>query len=350
VTATPSSRRQADEPDVSVIVLTINGQERLPVCLGALHNSGLAVQVVLVDNGSTDSTVDRARGSWPDVDVISNAVNEGFAGGCNQGAEVARGRYLLFLNDDALVGPSTLLELVRAADADAIGAVWQPPILSADGLRWDSAGSMFTGAGLLWHDAADLMVADAPRGDRRIFAAKGACLLVRRSSFEEVGGFDASFFAYYEETDLCWRLALRGHAIRLVAAAAPVLHVGGVTAGGLFDVTELDFMFFRNRLTSILTLPGPRTLASVLPLHLGAIGGLLLVALMTGHHARARGIWQAVLWVPRHRRLLSARRRRIQSTRLATDDEVFAGVTQAPPLRAVAAAAWGYLGNRSSAV
>lgn len=331
-------------PDISVVIPVINGEGRLPACLEALRGTRARIEVVLVDNGSSDDSVDTARAAWPGVVVVSNPTNEGFAPACNQGARAAAGRYLLFLNDDALVGLSTLDDLLAAADRDEVAAAWQPPLVSADGLVWDSAGSRLTPVGLLWHEPAGKPVTSAPLQAARVFASKGACMLVRTSNFWEVGGFDASYFAYFEETDLCWRLALRGYTCWLVDAA-PVRHVGGATATRLFTPGELDYMFFRNRLTSVLTLPGPRTLATMVPLHLLAVAGLIVVAMLTGHAERARGVMRAVAWVPAHRRELWERRRAEQRARTVGDDAVFRGVTTRPKLRALAAAGLGYLGN-----
>lgn len=335
-------------PDISIIVPVIDGETRVAACLAALWGTRAALEVVLVDNGSTDATVAAATAVWPDLVVVSNPENRGFAPACNQGAAAATGRYLLFLNDDAIVSSNTLDELLAVAEVDLTCAVWQPPLLDDTSTRWDSAGSMFTRAGLLWHHPAGQTVASNPRPAMRVFAAKGACMLVRTDDFTAVGGFDDSFFAYFEETDLCWRLALLGRQCRL-ADAAPVRHVGGVTARRIFSPGELDFMFFRNRLISLLTLPSARTLTMILPLHLTAVFGLLVAALATGQRERARGIGRAITWVPRHRRELTARRRHWQSVRTVDDAAVFDGLWAAPTLRELASAGLGYLGKTGTA-
>lgn len=331
--------------EVSVIILTINGRSRLPACLNGLAANDVDMQVVLVDNGSTDDSIEVATHLRADITALRNATNTGFAAACNQGARAGRGRYLLFLNDDAVVAPSTIRDLLRFAADDQRGAAWQPPLVSADGLRWDSAGSMFTPSGVLWHEPAGQPFDASPRASTRVFATKGACMLVRTSSFWEVGGFDESFFAYFEETDLCWRLALRNYVCRFVSTA-PVRHVGGATSGRLFSAGELDLMFFRNRLTSVVTLPAGATLAKVLPLHTLMIVSLAAIALITGRPERARGILRACAHSVTHWKSLRARRRAEQAARLVGDRAVFADVVVKPRARDLASAGLSYLKNR----
>lgn len=122
-----------------------------------------------------------------------------------------------------------------------------------------------------------------------MFSVKGACMLVRRDDFVTVGGFDEGFFAYFEETDLCWRLQLAGRRVRYVPAA-PAYHAAGSTTTRLFDPGRIDELSFRNRVVSIVKNAGPGTLVRVLPVHLFLCVLTAGAFLVRGRPASARAV------------------------------------------------------------
>ncbi|HXY27767.1 MAG TPA: glycosyltransferase, partial [Acidimicrobiales bacterium] len=230
----PSARVAGEMPRVSVVIPCFDRAALTLRCLESLgaHTDPGAYDVILVDNGSTDATVELAGSQSESFRVVRNDHNTGFGPACNQGAALARGQYVLFLNNDTEVLPGWLEPLVAALDEDEdLGAV-QPKLLYPDGRLNDAGGLVFAGGAPWVYGKGHPDPAD-PRFDCRRAPdyASGACLLVRRAAFEEVGGFDDRYApAYFEDTDLSFALRDRGWSV-LYEPASTVVHVEGGTAG-----------------------------------------------------------------------------------------------------------------------
>ena len=202
----------AGEPEVSVVMLLYGGWELARRAIAALaENTEPSFELVLVDNASPDDTLQRVEAYVDGATIVRNSVNRGFGEGSNQGAEAARGRFLCFLNSDAIVQPDWLPPLLERLEQPGVGAA-VPMFLNENGSVQE--------AGL--RDRLDRPRARR-RGRRRRSATSGtasrgrwttgprpACV-VPRALFLEVGGFDDAFSpAYYEDSDLCFRLHERG--------------------------------------------------------------------------------------------------------------------------------------------
>ena len=219
-------------PDVTVVMLTYNRWDLTREALRLLAEATEPrYEVVIVDNASTDGTLDeleRVSGAR----ILRNPRNLGFGPANNQGAAMARGRYLLLLNSDAWVRPGWLQPLIDVARADPSVAAVAPKLLYPDG-RLQEAGS------IIWRDArvrqyGDGDVPNRPEYNfrRTVDYASAACLLVRRSAFISVGGFDPKFAPVYcEDVDLC--LALAAGPGRVVYQPRSVVeHVRGASSTG----------------------------------------------------------------------------------------------------------------------
>ncbi len=230
-------------PDISVVMVTFNRWDLTRQALTLLAElTPPSYEVVIVDNASTDGTAD-ALGAVEGALVLRNTRNLGFGPANNQGAAMARGRYLLLLNSDAWVRPGWLEPLVEVADADPGIAAVAPRLLYPDG-RLQEAGS------IIWRDGRVRQYGDGdlPNRSQYLFRrtvdyASAACLLVRRSAFVGVGGFDPRFAPmYYEDVDLCLALAAAGG--RTVYQPRSVVeHVRGGSGGGAVQSERLE----RNR-------------------------------------------------------------------------------------------------------
>jgi GT2 family glycosyltransferase len=312
--------RAAKAPTVSVVIPNLEGEYLLAKCLGSLKartDAGRRPDVVVVDNGSKDSSVSVARRTLPSVRTIRNDVNAGFAEACNQGARASAADYVLFMNSDVVLTADCLSDLVAYADADPDGAAWQPKLLREDG-SLDSAGSFFTRTGFLWHEGIGETGLDRFDSARDVFALKGACLLVRRSTFLEVGGFDRDFFAYFEDSDLCWRLLVSGSSVRFVPACCAIHHVGATTTR-LFASSEIDYLSFRNRIESIVKNAGPGTLTTVLPVHVLACLGVAGLFALRGRWQNSGAVLRALATSLRRARWLARKRRAVQALRTRPD-------------------------------
>jgi GT2 family glycosyltransferase/SAM-dependent methyltransferase len=215
----------------SVVIPTWNGRDLLRDCLTALGTQTFAPSVVVVvDNGSTDGTIEMLRDDFPDVRVVAFDRNTGFSPAVNAGIRVAGGDWVALLNNDAVPEPGWLAHLAEAAEkAEPEVAFLASKILSLDGTLVDSAG-----------DYLDRSLAAGQRGHREpddgrydtadeVFSGCGGATLYRRSMLEALDLFDERFFAYYEDVDLCFRARLAGWTGRYVPEARVRHHVSATT-------------------------------------------------------------------------------------------------------------------------
>jgi N-acetylglucosaminyl-diphospho-decaprenol L-rhamnosyltransferase len=228
-------------PELSIIIPSWNTRELLAACLAsvAATTGAGACEVIVVDNGSTDGSRDMVRQCFSGTRLVTNADNLGFARAVNQGAAAAGGRYLLLLNSDARLLPGAVDALLEVASGrprcGAVGA----QLRHADGSFQASHNEfpslmsellVLSGVGRLWHGPwYPSHGPEEERGSQRVEWVGGACLLVRRSAFAELGGLDEGFFFYGEEMDLCYRLRHAGWEV-WYQPAARVIHVGGASS------------------------------------------------------------------------------------------------------------------------
>jgi hypothetical protein len=251
-------------PDVSVIVLNHNGRPWLQGCLDALaaQREAPPFEIIVVDNASADGSAAFVRANFPNVRVHEAGGNLGFAGGNNAGARSARGRVLVFLNNDTLVEPDWLAHLVGALDARPdYGLASSRIVFLDDPGRVDSAGDGYLLAGGAYKHGYGQRV-EGFTESREVFGACGAGLAIRRALFEALGGFDESFFIFYEDVDLSYRAQLIG-ARCWYAADAIVRHAGSGTMGRqsvnsvFYGQRNLEWTWLKNTPGSLLlrTLP-----------------------------------------------------------------------------------------------
>ncbi|MBW2288549.1 MAG: glycosyltransferase family 2 protein [Deltaproteobacteria bacterium] len=226
----------SQQPLVSVIIPHYAGTEILIQCLATLNSSSVEpeFEVILVDNASSDGSVVEAQRKFPNIRVLHLDENQGYAGGCNRGIEVARGKYVMLLNDDTEIDAACVSELAQTAEKDPTVAACQPKIRSlrepsqfeysgAAGGLMDVYGYPFSRGRLMDDVEVDEGQYDEPV---EIFWASGVCMFIRKQVLDEVGAFDETFFAYMEEIDLSWRFHLAGHRVVYVPTAV-VYHIGG---------------------------------------------------------------------------------------------------------------------------
>jgi GT2 family glycosyltransferase len=250
-------------PDVSVIIVSWNGRRYLEACLRAVEGQhDVRAEIVLVDNGSTDGTVELVRSTFPSVRIVRLEQNQGFAGGNNAGAREARGEFLAFLNNDTVPESNWLSTLRLGIDRDAgFALVTSRIVYMHDPGIIDSAGDGLFRAGAAFkrHHGERVDSAETPI---EVFGVCGAACLMPRAVFEELGGFDADFFASHEDVDLSYRARLHGYRCRYVPAAL-VRHHGSATLGTISSFAvfhgqrNLEWMYLKNTPMSLLvrTLP-----------------------------------------------------------------------------------------------
>ncbi len=230
------------ELEASIIIPVHNKREFTERCVAKLRENTPAglYEVVFIDNASTDGTGEFLNSLGGDTVVISNSENLGFVEACNQGASQARGRYLVFLNNDTEPQPAWLQALLDVASKDSnVGAVGSK-LVYPDG-RLQEAGGIIFRDGSGWNFGRfDDPSAAAYNQACEVDYCSGASLMVRRDVFERLGGFDRRYApAYYEDTDLCFGVRSLGLKV-MYCPLSTVVHFEGVTAG-----TDLNSGFKR---------------------------------------------------------------------------------------------------------
>ncbi len=241
-------------PSVSVVVLNYNGRHHLNACLGsltALDYPADRLEILLVDNHSSDGSAAHVASAFPYVRVVETGANLGFSGGNNCGAAAASGDYVVFLNNDTRVDPGFLRGLVGAIGGRVDVVCAAAKILNWDGTAIDFAGSAahFAGFGYqVGHEKP--VVPNDFTNTRPILFACGGAMMIDRRIFLKVGGFDDDFFMCYEDVDLGWRLWILGYQV-VFAPEAVVYHRHHGTLGGLSDYRR-QVLYKRNALYSVL--------------------------------------------------------------------------------------------------
>jgi N-acetylglucosaminyl-diphospho-decaprenol L-rhamnosyltransferase len=224
--------------DLSVIVVNWNTIGLLTQCLQSVYDtvSNLDFEIIVVDNASTDGSQAAIREQFPLIRLIENQKNEGFARANNQAMAVSQGRYMLLFNSDAIATPGAIRSLVSLAEAEPRAGIIGAQLLNLNG-SFQASHTTFptiwqeflvlTGLGrLLKGHRYPSCGPEEDKGPQIVDYVEGACLLVRRQAFEEVGGLDEGYFMYAEETDWCYTMKQAGWQV-WYQPAAKITHLGG---------------------------------------------------------------------------------------------------------------------------
>ena len=226
---------------LSIIIVSWNVKDDLLRCLASLKENPPSepFEQIVVDNMSTDGTVDAVKSRYPEVTLIENRQNAGFAMANNQGMELSSGQYVLLLNPDTIVHPGSLDFMVAFLDDNPDVAACGPKLLNDDGSAQASVRRFPTFRGVLYrHTVCRLLGLFRPQYrkwmmkdfgyDKQIDVDQimGAAMMVRSSVIEEVGRLDTDFFMYFEEVDWCYRIKQAGWRIVFLPDAV-ITHLGG---------------------------------------------------------------------------------------------------------------------------
>jgi GT2 family glycosyltransferase len=302
---------------VTAVILAYGGEPWLAEAVGAaLASRDVEIDVVVVDNGCTSGAIDQVKG-LPGVRVITPETNTGFSGGCVRGAAEATGDYLAFVNSDAIVAADALARLADVAAEPAVGLAMGSIRLADAPELINTAGNPLHFVGLSW--AGGLREPASKHAERRqVMTGSGCCFVLRRSLWEDLGGFAEEYFAYLEDTEISLRIWQRGLTVEYVPDAVVLHHYEFSRNVNKFYLLE------RNRAILLLTAYQLRSLLLLAPM-LALTEVLMLGAAIAGGWggAKLRG-WR---WIWQHRRWLRARRALIQSERAVPDAVVCQGMT-----------------------
>ena len=239
---------------VAVVILNWNGKKYLQEFLPFLFSSSYpGLKVYVADNGSSDDSIQFLEQAYPNVIIIDNKSNYGFAGGYNIALKSVREELIVLLNSDIEVTPHWIEPAITLFESDPnIGAI-QPKIMDFKNRKsFEYAGAAGGWIDILGYPFSKGRVFDKLELDNgqydnseEIFWASGAAMFIRKSAFLKAGGFDACFFAHQEEIDLCWRMQKAGYKI-ISCPDSIVYHIGGGTLSK--DNPRKIYLNFRNNL------------------------------------------------------------------------------------------------------
>jgi len=215
---------------ISIIIVNYNGRHFLDACLSSLVVQTFRdFEIIIVDNASMDGSTEYLNSRFPSVKVIENKQNRGFAGGVNDGIRVARGEYILTLNNDTIADPGLVEHLNAAMEHDDNVGMCAAKMLYPDG-RINSTAICISRSGAAWDRGR--FEQDRGQYDRpeEVFGACAGAALYRKKMLDEIGLFDEDFFLFMEDVDLAFRARLAGWNCMYVPSAR-VIHVHGGTAG-----------------------------------------------------------------------------------------------------------------------
>ncbi len=248
-------------------------------------------EVIVVDNGSTDGSVELLRSKFKWSKIVELDKNYGFAIPNNYGAKIAKGKYLVFLNNDTLVDKNWLIELVKPLEKDkSIGAgtskilYWsRPRVINAMGGFW----TLFGFPGLIGDGERD----DKFQDTRTVFFPSGCSMIIRSELFKKLGGFDSDYFLYCEDVDLGWRIWNDGKKV-IVIPTSVVYHKKSVTARSL----NINAYYYstRNSLATILKNARRRDIWWMVPFFLLSHFLALLWLIFQGKVMEGKGILKGI--------------------------------------------------------
>lgn len=218
-------------PDITVVIVNYNGGDYLRGCLASLAAQTFTnFETIVVDNASTDGSLDRIVEKPARLTLLKQASNLGFAGGNNVGARAGRGKWLALLNPDAEAAPDWLEAMMRAvAQRPTHRMIACLQVSLHDAAKLDGAGDCYLAYGYAWRGGFGHPVSGAPPAGE-CFAPCGAAALYPRDVFLDSGGFDERYFCYHEDVDIAFRLRLQGERCQYVPDAR-VRHAGSAISG-----------------------------------------------------------------------------------------------------------------------
>lgn len=254
-------------PKVAVVIIHWNRKNLLEqflpfVCASTYPN----LEIVLADNHSTDDSVAYVKANFPNVTIVQNDDNYGYAGGYNHALKQVEADYYVLLNNDIEVPQHWIEPVIKVMEQDLTIGACQPKMLDFKNRKSfeyaGACGGYMDRLGYVFCRGRLFEVLEEDKGqydtEAEIFWATGACLFVRASLFHEAGGFDENFFAHMEEVDLCWRIQLMGYKLKVIPSSF-VYHVGGGTLNKMSS--QKTYLNFRNNLIMLTkNLPWPTLL------------------------------------------------------------------------------------------
>ncbi|WP_394749112.1 glycosyltransferase family 2 protein [Spongiimicrobium salis] len=241
---------------IAIVILNWNGQVLLENYLPSVTQYSQGADLYVADNASTDDSILFLKEHYPEVNIIQNSSNGGFAKGYNDALQQVDADIYCLLNSDVEVTEGWLVPIQEFFEKHEDVAIAQPKILDALNKAYfeyaGAAGGFIDQLGYPFCRGRIFQSLEKDQGQyddiREIFWATGACMFIKSAIFKELGGFDEDYFAHQEEVDLCWRAKNKGHKVYYVGSSQ-VYHLGGSTLSNMNP--KKTYLNFRNSLFSI---------------------------------------------------------------------------------------------------
>lgn len=245
----------SDFSEIAIVILNWNGENFLKKFLPSVIENSENAHIYVADNASTDNSIELLQKDFQGIKIIRNLENEGFAKGYNDALKQISEPYYLLLNSDVQVTKNWLRPLYDALQSQNVAAV-QPKIKSFQYQdKFEHAGASGGFMDIDFYPFCrgrifDFVETDTKQYDypMEVFWTSGACMLIKRSIFWEVDGFDEDFFAHMEEIDMCWRIKKKNYSLQIIPESQ-VFHVGGGTLN--YQSPRKTYLNYRNNLYMI---------------------------------------------------------------------------------------------------
>lgn len=315
--------------EICVIIPHYNGIDILRNCLVTLYENHFKdFSTIVIDNGSKDGSQEMVRQQFPQVRLIQNESNRGFAAACNQGIAMAESPFVLLLNNDTEMPANFLEEMIRAIRSNPQVAMVQPKIISIqDKSSFDYSGG--AGGELDWFGypfARGRIFDDVEKDngqydglEQRVFWTSGCALLLRKSVIKNIGVLDEDFFAHQEEIDLNWRAQLAGYQ-NIVTTKTHIYHYSGYTLRA--DNQRKMFLNHRNNLIMMIKNYSGLLLLLLLPMRLGMEVMTIVIDLLFWEGKRARAVVKALTDLTKQFGAIRRKRKEIQQLRRVPDRQI----------------------------
>ena len=311
----------------AVVILNYNGVNFLKKYLPTVIRYSQGAEIVVADNASTDDSVAFMKREFPQITLLENKENAGFAGGYNWALSQIKAKYYVLLNSDIEVTPNWLEPVIQLMESDQQIAACQPKIRSVfqkDYFEYAGASGGFIdqwGYPFCRGRIFEAVEKDEGQYDdvREVFWATGACMFVRADVYHKLGGLDEDFFAHMEEIDFCWRAKNEGYKI-MVQPASVIYHVGGGTLPK--SSAHKTYLNFRNNFMLLYkNLPKNRLLKLlIVRLFLDGVAGIRF--LLQGHFLDVVAIVKAHFYFYGHLGILKQKRAQLKQKQVS---EVYRG-------------------------
>ncbi len=306
-----------DSALTSIVIVNFNGRNYLDECLSALKaNSDCPIEIILVDNASTDGSAEYLDTHYPDLNAIKNPVNTGYASGINLGAQAAKGKYLVFLNADVIVEPNWLSPIQEFLDATPDAGAINPCILLYQPTNMINAlGQNIHVTGLGFNRKLNRPISEVDVVPTRVSGLQGGAVAMRAEVFQQIGGMNEFYFLYHEDVEFSLRLSAAGYSMYSVPASRVrhkyLLHM---TANKLHWLERYRWVTLANTFHTT-------TLIALLPF-------LCITEAMMFGYCLLRGTdflsakFKAIQWFIQNRQDIRSARAKVDSVRVRSDWQI----------------------------